>query len=381
MKKPEKPGVSKKIVWSTTLFYALVAFEFFYMFSPFAVYMYSVYNPGLQVLSRSDFTTRLVSFFMPHIIRETSNFFITWHETFGWVFFLAGLGAFVIGAIQIYGSKLRRETTVKGGLYQKIRHPQYLALMIASFGMLQIWPRYLVLFAFVTNCFAYIWLARIEEGICRRSFPDYGEYEARTGMFLPPKIEALLPRLKLPQKTWKRRIIGGGFYVCALALCFLFANLIHGLSVASLYSYKLENSVYLSLGRLEPSEIKSIADITLADEQVGAFLELEKNPETRYLNYVMPRDLFVSEVPMYIPPGQTYDHVSPGSVDQQYYKVIFTKAGYGSRPVPQMNNIIRHAITIKPLVEVWVDRVNAQVISVLPPPENRIYGDVPVPIF
>ena len=371
----------KKIVLASTLFYALVAFEFFYMFSPFAVYLYSVYNPGLQFLSTSETTIRLVSFFMPHLTRETSNFFITRHEIFGWIFFWGGLGCFIVGAIQIYWSKLKKRTSVQGGLYQKIRHPQYLALMIAGFGMLLIWPRYLVLFAFVTQCFVYVWIARVEEGICARSFSDYSDYKARTGMFLPFRIEKKLPRLKLPKTVWKRRLAFACYYFFIMALSFLLADWIHGRSVKSLYTYETDNSVFLSIGHLETSGINQLAEIALADVRVQDLLEPEQSPNVRFLNYVMPTDLYISEIPMYLPDGKTFNHKNPDKKNGRYYKIIFSAAVFVSRSAPETGNIIRQAFTVNPIVEVWIDPNAGQVIAVHQPPEKRIYGNTPVPVF
>ncbi|MCC5906853.1 MAG: hypothetical protein JJU13_11630 [Balneolaceae bacterium] len=75
-------------------------------------------------------------------------------------------------AVRIYWNKLKKRGAVTDGIYRHIRHPQYLALMIASFGMVLIWPRYLVLFGFITVCFAYYFLARMEEKICEDKFRE-----------------------------------------------------------------------------------------------------------------------------------------------------------------------------------------------------------------
>ena len=39
-------------LWASMGFYVLIAFEFFYMASPFAAYLYAVYGPGLDWLQR-----------------------------------------------------------------------------------------------------------------------------------------------------------------------------------------------------------------------------------------------------------------------------------------------------------------------------------------
>lgn len=38
---------ARRALWASSVFYVLIAFEFFYMASPFAAYFYAVYGPGL----------------------------------------------------------------------------------------------------------------------------------------------------------------------------------------------------------------------------------------------------------------------------------------------------------------------------------------------
>ena len=44
-------------LWASISFYVLIAFEFFYMASPFAAYLYAVYGPGLDWLQASSATS------------------------------------------------------------------------------------------------------------------------------------------------------------------------------------------------------------------------------------------------------------------------------------------------------------------------------------
>ena len=176
---------ARRALWASSVFYVLIAFEFFYMASPFAAYFYAVYGPGLDGLQVSGTTSWVIQFFMPHLVEETRSVLIDAHEFMGRVLLLGGLAGFAVGVIQIYRAKLRRDDAVMGGLYRHIRHPQYLALIVASIGMLLIWPRYLVLMLTVTVIFIYIALAKAEEGRCLRQFPEYADYMKRTGMFLP----------------------------------------------------------------------------------------------------------------------------------------------------------------------------------------------------
>ena len=65
--------IPKRAFWAVATFYLLVAFEFFYMASPFALYFYSVYRPGLGFISATPALSWLSFFFLPHIVVETSS--------------------------------------------------------------------------------------------------------------------------------------------------------------------------------------------------------------------------------------------------------------------------------------------------------------------
>jgi hypothetical protein len=253
--------------------------------------------------------------------------------------------------------------------------------MVASFGMLLIWPRYLVLFGFITICFAYFWLARAEEEICRRKFSDYEEYMARTSMFLPRRIEAIAARIPWPTGRGPRIALSLGAYVIALVLSFQAASWLHDRSIASLYMFETENAVYLSLGRLERSEIARLAELALAEPEVSERINEASGADVRFLNYVMPVDIFVSEIPMYLPEGQAFGHQLPSTHDQRRYKIVFTMVNFGAADVPDSVDIIQRAINTEPVIEVWIDQEVSNVIAVHDPPETRIYGRVPVPVF
>lgn len=379
--------VTKSAIWASSLFYGLIAFEFFYMFSPFAAYLYSVYGPGLHFLNLSESTSWLIGFFMPHVVFDTKSWVISWHETIGALLFAGGLIAFVFGAVQIYRNKLLKRGAVATGIYRRIRHPQYLALMIAGFGMVLLWPRYLVLFGFVTICFAYYFLARLEERICLRSYPEYGAYMQNTGMFLPFDFGRLFWKMPWLQTSGRvqnaglKLAIGFGFYLVVLASSFLFARALHIYSVKSVYAYETGKEVYLSVGRMDLLELEMLAVDTKNDPEVMAYLAQYDHPDHRFINYVMPADLLVSEVPMYIPEGQTPGHQSPHKLDQTRFKIIFTIAHFGPGQTADGRRILLRAIHKSPVVEVWINRNTGNVENILDPPATGFYDGIPVPVF
>lgn len=192
-----------KAVWAIVLFYLLIAFEFFYMASPFAIYFYAVYKPGLEILNNIPLFSWLTGFFLPHLVKETHSSIINVIPATGWILAIFGMVLFLVGAVQVYFTKIFKRDFVRKGLYKYIRHPQYTAFLVSSIGMLLIWPRYLSLLFFVSMGFVYYWLARKEEAECTAKFGDsYKTYLKSTYMFLPFSI----PKLQLPDFLFEKTL-------------------------------------------------------------------------------------------------------------------------------------------------------------------------------
>lgn len=115
------------------LFYAIFVLEILFMISPAALYFYSVYGPALSFLDRSPATAWLTKFFLPHI-STTASPVLNLLGGLGWLLLLIGIIIFLVGAVPLYWSKLRRRGAVIGGLYRFVRHPQYLGLAVMGFG-------------------------------------------------------------------------------------------------------------------------------------------------------------------------------------------------------------------------------------------------------
>ncbi len=373
--------LAKSAFWASAAFYALVAFEFFYMASPFAAYFYAIYGPGLDVLGDSPTASWLISFFLPHIIAQTTSPFVDAHNIAGVILMALGLLGFAVGAVQIYSAKLLRKEAVEGGIYRWIRHPQYLALMVAGFGMLLLWPRFLVLFGFVTVLFVYVLLARIEERLCLRQFSGYADYMQRTGMFLPRLLETPFRTIRLLQSLFARCIAWLLAYIATLVLTVLIGLSIKSHAVNSLYAHDTQNAVYVSVGRLEKNEIKEISSIATADPIVKIALQKAGGPDARFINYLLPTELLISEIPMHIPKGARTGHSFPEDHDRNFYKIVFTLAEFGAGNTPESRDILLEALNKRPVIEVWVDRKLATVTQRYDPPKKAFYNDMPVPVF
>ena len=358
------------------VFYVLIALEFLYMASPFAAYFYGVYGPGLDWLQGSGTTSWLIQFFLPHVVEETDSLLLDNLGLVGTVLLIAGLAGFAAGAIQVYNAKLTGKGAVTNVLYQHVRHPQYLALIVASIGMALIWPRYLVVLATVTVIFVYFVLAKAEERICLKRFPGYADYMARTGMFLPARLGL---RLSLPFGQGRLARLAAWMlgYAVTLGLALLVAFGIRIQAMNALYTHEVANGVYLSLVEISEIDLAAVAGLAAAAPDVQEAVA----GKTTLINYVLPREMYVSEIPMFLPPGERFGHTIPSDRDPAHYKVIVTEAVFDEAGLPEGGNILRHAVHKIPLREVHVDLSSGQVTHSLAPPVNPIYGSHQVPLF
>ncbi len=199
----------------------VAAAELLIMISPFAGLFFTSlrFESLLGVLSQSRLTFWLDGFFLNHAVLTTSPV-LEGQRWLGRYLFALGIWGFVLCALQVYGNKIFRRGIARGLLYRVVRHPQYLCLAVAGWGLLTIWPRFLLLGVWVTMLFLYAGLARFEEMRMTQRFGDaYVQYKASKGAFLPGSpvhrlFETTLGRLRPRFFSW---VIA---YVVCLALVF-----------------------------------------------------------------------------------------------------------------------------------------------------------------
>ncbi len=88
---------------------------------------------------------------------------------------------------------------ITDGIYEKVRHPQYLGLILVTLGQLFVWPTIPTAIMWPILTALYYLQAKREEGILLAGFgKEFTEYAGKTPMFIP--------RIGLPkglQGTWK----------------------------------------------------------------------------------------------------------------------------------------------------------------------------------
>jgi hypothetical protein len=203
----------------------------------------------------------------------------------GSVLFVAGGAVFLFCAGQVYYHKFAGKGVALGGLYSRIRHPQYLGLGLAGIGLSILWPRFLVIALWTVMATLYFLLAKDEE---RRMLGQFGEtyrqYMERTGMFLPGGAEAAVGKV-LPIRNTPIRT--------AVLLLLLFAGTVGG--AFALRTYTVRHLPFWSDGSVSVLAILP-DDLTILDHRMGSVLEM---PEIKahmggtpggILVYFMPKD-------------------------------------------------------------------------------------------
>jgi len=180
----DEPGSKRRLLLLPAFLYLLMALEIVVMITPFAVYFYSVYGPVLEFISGNRYLCWLADFFLPHLVFTKDPLIIG--MSYLMLLFIIGLLIFIASALPLYYARIFKRDMQVGGLYRIVRHPQYLGLAVSGLGLLIYWPRFIILFLYVSMLFVYYILARNEEWRMKRKFGEkYELYMRKTSMFIP----------------------------------------------------------------------------------------------------------------------------------------------------------------------------------------------------
>ncbi len=369
-------GVAVFVFPTVWVFYVAVVLEILFMISPFALYYYSAYGPSLNVLNRSPWTAWLTQFFLPHFSQTTSPV-LNALPTAGGTLIFAGVALFAVGFVQVYWSKLRKKTAVVGGLYRWVRHPQYLALAILGLGTLLVWPRFLVLVAYVIMLCLYGSLARSEERQCLRRFgASYRTYMERTSMFLPGRIFRGWPRL-LPPSGLPRFAATLALSAAVIAGTVGLGFALRDYSLTRVSALYEDDMAVISPAVLERNELEAALRVARRAPEVGDKLGALE-PTAKLLVYVIPVEWQLADIPMRLE-GEPGGHYTPAGFDRSLYKVLFTRALLHGPA--QGEGIVARAWGREPLIVARVNTAAGEVTEIETPPSHVQWGDIPTPMF
>jgi protein-S-isoprenylcysteine O-methyltransferase Ste14 len=268
----------------------IVAFEIVIMISPFAFFFYAVFNPFLLALNQFSVTRWLTAFFLPHMI-VPPNGVLAGIRIAGSVMFVGGMLVFLVCAVQVYLGKLLKKGTATKGLYVFIRHPQYVGLAFAAWGLAIMWPRFLTLFLLAVMLLLYYILARDEERRMTNRFGQgYTDYLHRTGMFLPRSVEKFFVR----NPGQRHPLTFGRAALILLALAVVVVGkgfILRAYTVHHLPLERIGNVDVITIAPDDSSVANELMPAVLGDSAVAAKLKpFQDNPGHRLLAYFIPID-------------------------------------------------------------------------------------------
>jgi hypothetical protein len=193
--------------------------------------------------------------------------------------------------VPLYYAKIFRKSIQMKWLYRRVRHPQYLALAISGFGLLFYWPRFIILFFYISMLFVYYILARNEEWRMTSKFGrSYEEYMERTPMFLPGepggKLFGLLFGRIRPK--WAGLLV---LYLLCVAGSIVAAMGIRSYTEGRIQKYRAGGIVAVPVFPRAERDLAAVIQRALSDTRVKEALPPDAN-----LAYVMPCDFFLMAV-------------------------------------------------------------------------------------
>jgi protein-S-isoprenylcysteine O-methyltransferase Ste14 len=373
------------------LLLAIPALEVLIMISPFAGFFYASlqFEPILGLLSRSPWTAWLDGFFLNHAL-VTASLLLEWHQKAGLVLMGLGLAGFLVSAAQLYGNKILGRGVATGLLYRFVRHPQYLCLGVAGWGLLTQWPRFLLLGIWVTMLFLYAGLARFEEQRMAARFGEAYRCFANTrGAFLPGS-----PVRRFFQATFGKlrpRALGWAVaYVVCLGLTFSLGFALRAYTRASVatLSRPEHRTVVMSAWPKPESWMARVIDVALSDPRIRERLE-EAAGGKPVVATILPPRYGMKGMYYKLPPGQASGMrnggplmgVDPDRVDEPV-EVVLSQAEKPYREHLELEDALDADVRLTPLALVSVAPAKGEVTSVrIPLPQNHWGPQVIMSVF
>ena len=395
--------MKKFLKWALSGLYGLVMIEIVIMISPFAFYWYSLYAPTLQGLHRWRATAWLDVFFLPHSVITTSPVleFLRWRV--GIYSLSLGSIGFLVCAAHVYGLKLLRGGIVHSWIYSRIRHPQYLCLAIAGFGLMTMWPRTIILVLYTGMLIIYYFLAHFEEEQMEAKHVDYAAYRGRTAMFIPGNPGGKLFQAFfgwIPNRSVALAVSSAVVVVLVIGSGFLLRR--YTVSHAARQLLPEDRILAIAVWPMPNDKIRQVISVVLRDDQVRS--ALEKEPGAVFTAHLLPADYGM--VDMFADVGtdhRMFSHLSPHrfryllgfvfpffkphrsesimGTPQENYKVVFSRVdGPDHRPVP-VSGITGLGGKMTPVVIADIGGKRPALQKVVIPPRRSFWGDITMPMF
>lgn len=138
----------------------------------------------------------------------------------GWTLFAIGLSIFLTAFTQFLTK--RKQGFVTNGLYSKVRHPQYLGIILATLGFTFVSERPMAWISWLNLVFAYTLLANYEEKILKEKYREETQrYRQQVPFILPLLSLKISKRLPTPKSKLKRYTLITFTYLTTMILAWI----------------------------------------------------------------------------------------------------------------------------------------------------------------
>jgi hypothetical protein len=153
-----------------------------------------------------------------------------------------------------------------------------------------------------------------------------------------------------------------------------------------LYALYSEDAVFISVTEVDERTLEHLVVTALADPEVRTRLaRAGSGASTKVINYVLPAELYVSEIPMNpvegAGAGAHGEHFLPRDYDRSSYRIVFTRAEVRTGDEVEGKGILLNAVRRVPIVEVTIDLLQNTVAEIKEPPASVAYEGIPVPLY
>jgi hypothetical protein len=139
----------------------------------------------------------------------------------GWSLFTTGFSIFLIAFIQFLNE--RKKAVITTGLYSKVRHPQYLGIIVATLGFTIISERPIAWISWLTLTFLYLLLADAEEKhLQTKHREEFKTYTQRVPFILPLLSINITRRFPTPKSKLQKYTLLLLIYITTIAIAWIF---------------------------------------------------------------------------------------------------------------------------------------------------------------
>lgn len=390
---------------SVSIFYLLIGLEIIIMISPFAAYFYSIYGPLLNSLYDYKATAWLTGFFLPHAVVVQSPL-LNFLGRFGRILFSLGIIAFLIGAVQVYSAKFRRKGVVSGVLYRWIRHPQYLFLAIAGFGLLLFWPRFLILVMYISMLFVYYFLARHEEQQMLAKYGDsYRTYMKSTAMFLPGEPGGKIFNTLFGSINSRGLVVAISYgVVMIMAVGTAFGLRSYTISQSSIVYSPEKKVTAISTSPRSDQFLLDALNVAYQDKAViDTLKDFQGKGHQGFLVHVMPRHYMMQR--LFVQPSKGKKrpfgrfmirvvirflfpflsshghHQMMGGMQNGMLRLIFSQLTWPNGQYAKEDQALNFNVKHLPLLKVDIDLNKKEVLTMEKTSKRNFWGQMPMPLF